>query len=64
MADAVAVLEFLDREKLGHLGSHIDTQPVRNAAGFQAMVRDLSNSQRSGLLRKTHLFFAEFFAAR
>jgi hypothetical protein len=34
MADAVAVLEFLDREKLGHLDFHIDTQPERVPPGF------------------------------
>lgn len=34
MADAVAVLELLDREKLGHLGFHIDTQLERVPPGF------------------------------
>lgn len=43
MADAVAVLEFLDGEKLGHLGFHIDTQPERVPPGFwlwREMYRD------------------------
>lgn len=54
MANAVAVLEFLDREKLGHLGFHIDTQPERNAAEFLAMARDLSRTPRDCLRSNCH----------
>jgi hypothetical protein len=40
MADAVAVLEFLDREKLGHLGFQTYAQAKRGAVGLLDLIGD------------------------
>jgi len=46
MADAVAVLEFPDREKLGHLGFRTYAQAKRSVVGLPDLIGN--RQERSG----------------
>ena len=69
MADAEAVLELLDREKLGHLGFRSNAQPDRGAVGLldlEGNREERSDSQQLRLqsyaLNISSICVYEFFA--